>query len=465
MDFIGFFSSLDLPTLWFVLGISALLQASVWALLSMVLMKYPGGKTATLASLLIALGTFLFSLQGYWPAFLTVIPSNTFTLGGTIAYYIAFCRFTGWRVNRLFVGGALVVTLGAMLYFYYLAPVASARIIVVSLLIALVLFVCARILFQSARPEYRAGARILLVLVILLGLALLARAAITFLSPLESVLTSAAAQTMIIIASLVVTYLALGGAMVMFGQRLRYDLNLTNTRLERRVAERTAELEAANLELESLVRTMAHDLRAPIRAMIGFSHLLEEYALAQLDEDSRHYVSRVKTGAGRMGQMIDDLLAYLHLGRQPLRKQQVDATALARSAMAELLQARKLGGQMRVEIAELPPCRADLGMLRLVFSILLDNALKFSAPRPQPYIQVGAQDGVYFVRDNGVGFDPQYAEKLFGIFERLHGVDEFEGTGIGLALVKRIVERHGGRVWAEAELDRGATFFFTLDRD
>ena len=233
--------------------------------------------------------------------------------------------------------------------------------------------------------------------------------------------------------------------------------------LEQRVQQRTAELQAANHELETLVRSMAHDLRTPLRAIAGYSHLLEENASNQLDEDSHHAIQRMKAGAGRMGQLIDGLMDFIHLRRQTIHKGTVDTRSLVQEVLNELLSPAEKTRKITVSIADLPPCTADIKLLHIVFTNLLENALKYTALCPQAVIEVGMQDGAYFVRDNGVGFETQYAEKIFGIFERLHRVDEFEGTGIGLAIVKRIIDRHGGRIWAEAEIGKGAAFHFTLE--
>jgi signal transduction histidine kinase len=235
--------------------------------------------------------------------------------------------------------------------------------------------------------------------------------------------------------------------------------------LERRVAERTAELRAANRELEAFSYSVSHDLRAPLRAITGFSRiLLEDYA-PQLPDEAQHYLKIVDNGGQHMGQLIDDLLTFSRLGRMELRKQPVATADLVRQVLADL-QAEQSGRQVEITLGDLPPCRAEPSLLRQVFVNLLHNALKYSRNREVARIEVGCRecDGeqVYFVKDNGVGFDMQYAQKLFGVFQRLHRAEEYEGTGVGLAIVQRIVDRHGGRVWAEAALDQGATFYFTL---
>jgi light-regulated signal transduction histidine kinase (bacteriophytochrome) len=241
-----------------------------------------------------------------------------------------------------------------------------------------------------------------------------------------------------------------------------------NRDLERRVAERTAELEAANRELESFSYTVSHDLRAPLRTLDGFSDaLLEDYG-PQLPAEARDYLATIRRGAQRMGALIDDLLAFSRLSRKPLTKQSVNMEALVQGALEELGPERT-GRKIEFLNGALPATQGDPALLKQVWMNLLSNAIKYSRQAEQARIEIGslAEPGakVYFVRDNGAGFDMKYADKLFGVFQRLHRADEFEGTGIGLATVQRIVHRHGGRVWAEAQPDQGATFYFTLERE
>lgn len=239
-----------------------------------------------------------------------------------------------------------------------------------------------------------------------------------------------------------------------------------NAELGARVSARTAELEAVNQELRAFSYTIAHDLRAPARAMIGFLGMLEEHlsARVELDELSYSYLRRSQNGARRMGQMIDELLEYTRLGRTRLRRQPVDMHALVEKIWAQ--QAANPEHRINFTLLPLPSCQGDPGLLEGVWHQLIANAIKFTQNRPIAQIEVGwrEQEGKthYFIHDNGVGFEMQYASKLFGVFQRLHLEDEFEGTGMGLALVKRIIELHGGEIWADAKLEVGATFFFTL---
>ncbi len=240
-----------------------------------------------------------------------------------------------------------------------------------------------------------------------------------------------------------------------------------NADLEQRVRDRTAQLEAANQELEAFAYSVSHDLRAPLRAIDGFSQILISEHAGSLADKPRHYLQMVRDSAQQMGRLIDDLLRFSRLNRSSLVKQPTDPAALVRDCLAEL-QTEQDGRNMEITISDLPACQADQVLLRQVWFNLLSNALKFTRGRSPARIVIGSRrdngETVYFVRDNGVGFDMRYADKLFGVFQRLHRAEEFEGTGIGLALVQRIVHRHGGRIWADARVNEGATISFTLGR-
>jgi hypothetical protein len=235
-----------------------------------------------------------------------------------------------------------------------------------------------------------------------------------------------------------------------------------NAELEERVRVRTAELELAYRELESFSYSVSHDLRAPLRTIDGFSLAILEDFGDRLDDTARGYLERVRSATRRMGGLIDDLLTLARMSRQEMRREPVDLTTMAREIGGELGRSDNgRGVDLRVQTGLV--AQADARLLRLALTNLLDNAWKFTARRPDPRIELNRRpDGVYLVRDNGAGFDMGYAHKLFAPFQRLHSADEFPGTGIGLAIVQRVVHRHGGRVWAEAAPGAGATFFFTL---
>jgi PAS domain S-box-containing protein len=238
--------------------------------------------------------------------------------------------------------------------------------------------------------------------------------------------------------------------------------------LEQRVIERTEQLEAANREMEAFSYSVSHDLRAPLRTVDGFSQALLEDFGPQLPEEGQRQVRTIREGAQRMGTLIDDLLAFSRLGRQSLAKPAVvDMDGLVRESLEELLPERQ-GRHLEIRAAPLPPGLGDRALLKQVWANLLSNAIKYTRKRDRAVVEIGSESAngetVYFVRDNGTGFDMRYAHKLFGVFQRLHRAEDFEGTGVGLAIVQRVVQRHGGRVWAESTVDRGATFHFSLPK-
>jgi signal transduction histidine kinase len=223
--------------------------------------------------------------------------------------------------------------------------------------------------------------------------------------------------------------------------------------------------EAAIKELDAFAYSVSHDLRAPLRGMDAFSQILQKSHMANMNEDALHCLQMIRDNAQQMGRLIDDLLAFSRLSQQPLRKERVDQEVLVRAVLHSLLAEHK-DRQIELAIGELPAADADPRLLKQVWVNLIANALKYTRSRDTAVIQIGseAQNGapVYHVRDNGVGFDMRYAHKLFGVFQRLHRAEDYEGTGVGLAIVQRIIARHGGRIWAQAEKNQGATFYFTL---
>ena len=239
-------------------------------------------------------------------------------------------------------------------------------------------------------------------------------------------------------------------------------------KLNQELARRAAELEATNKELESFAYSVSHDLRAPLRHVAGFSELLQKQASSLLDDKSHRYIRTILESAKRMGNLIDDLLAFSRIGRAETKKTVVDLEQLVKEAVAEIGQETK-GREIVWKIGALPVCYGDRSMLRLVVVNLVSNAVKFTRMRRPAEIAIGCVDGSeneveVFVRDNGAGFDMQYVNKLFGVFQRLHLPEQFEGTGIGLATVQRIIHRHGGNVRAEGAVDQGATFYFSLPK-
>jgi light-regulated signal transduction histidine kinase (bacteriophytochrome) len=240
------------------------------------------------------------------------------------------------------------------------------------------------------------------------------------------------------------------------------------TELNERLERNLRELERSNKELEAFTYSVSHDLRSPLRAIHGYTKILSEDYTSKFDDEGKQLMESVMRNAKKMGQLIDDLLTFSRTGKTELQKKQIDMTELAKTVLKDLKSSLP-PFKTKITIEDLPPANADYNLMSLVFTNLISNAIKYSATKESPEATIGSikrDDGtVYYIKDNGVGFDMQYYNKLFGVFQRLHSAEDFEGTGVGLALVNRIISRHGGKVWAEAKEDQGATFYFQLGKN
>ncbi|MBA4055522.1 MAG: hypothetical protein C0490_12475 [Marivirga sp.] len=251
-------------------------------------------------------------------------------------------------------------------------------------------------------------------------------------------------------------------------KKAQMEVQKLNERLEQKVIDRTAELESANKELESFSYSVSHDLRAPLRAIHGYTKMLSEDYFDKMDDNAKQIMNGVLRNARKMGRLIDDLLAFSKLGKKDLQIRTVDMTKLATTALNDIKYSLP-SIKANIVIFPLLPANGDPNLMSQVFTNLISNAIKYSEVKDSPAIEIGSREegreAIYYVKDNGAGFDMKYYDKLFGVFQRLHRDEEFEGTGVGLALVKRIITRHGGKVWAEAETGKGATFYFSLNKN
>lgn len=248
-------------------------------------------------------------------------------------------------------------------------------------------------------------------------------------------------------------------------KQAQQEIKELNVELEQRVIQRTAQLESINKELEAFSYSVSHDLKAPLRAIIGFSQILKEDYATQLEQEAKEYIGLIIDNAENMGKLINDLLNFSRMGRKALQKKQVDIKAIAERVKNEL-QAGMQDRKLTIKIQPMPLINADETLIYQVMLNLVSNAVKFTAIDTNSLVEIGCfqqnNENVFYVKDNGIGFDMKYAEEIFAVFQRLHSAEEFQGTGIGLAIVQRIIQKHGGKIWAESKKNKGSTFFFKI---
>jgi signal transduction histidine kinase len=464
----------DVRTLVAILGLSNLLQLLVLLLELRINRAYRGVGWWLLWNASVAAGLVLMLLRelpALRPA--AILAQNSLIVFGLTAFYVGLMRFQGRGERRRLLAAVFTLYFLQHAIFTLVRDDIVVRASSFAVAIAFLSFLGARDLRAARTPRSAESARFVSLVLLAQGVFFLWRlAGILAGGPVQAVFGLAPFNSAPYLEGFVASNLLTFGVILMTNQRSRAELVETsdqmralNAGLERRVAERTAELEQSNRELEAMVHSIAHDLRAPLRAVDGFASLLQSEHAAALDVEGRHLLGRVRAGASGMDHLIRDLVEYARVGYAPLGRARVDMSALVHTVY-ENVASEEERGRTRFAVTELPPATGDAALLRLALGHLLRNALTYSASRSEPRIDVSGsrQEGVvsYRVADNGVGFDAAHAGKIFGVFQKLHAQDGYDGTGIGLAIVKRVVERHGGRVWAEGAVGAGAAFSLRL---
>jgi signal transduction histidine kinase len=466
--------ALDVRTLVAILGLSNLVQLLVLVLELRINRAYRGVGWWLFWSASVAAGLVLMLLRQL-PALrqAAILAQNSLIVFGLTAFYVGLMRFHGRGDRRRLLAAVFALYFLQHAVFTLVVDDIVVRASCFAVAIAFLSFLGARDLHAARTPRNAESARFVSLVLLAQGTFFLWRlAGILAGGPVQAVFGPAPFNSAPYLEGLIASNLLTFGVILMTNQRSRAELAETgdqvralNAGLERRVAERTAELEHSNRELEALVHSIAHDLRAPLRAVDGFASLLQSEHAATLDVEGRHLLGRVRAGAQALDRLIRDLVEYARVGDAPLDRECLDMSALVH-AVYEDVASEEARGRTRFSVTELPPATGDAALLRAALHHLLRNALTYSASGAKPRIDVSGsrQEGAvsYRIADNGVGFDAAHAGQLFGVFQRLHAQDGYDGTGIGLAIVKRVVERHGGRVWAEGAVGAGAAFSFTL---
>ena len=484
---------IDIRTLVLILGVTHLIQVAVFLQQYKINQTYQGLGWWLLWSAAAVVGFISMLLRDipslHSPA---IIVQNSVLFLGTIFIYIGVVRFLDRKENGKVIISVYAAFIAAFIYFVYVHDNIIVRSVIICGALAGTSFFTAWALLVYKLPVIAASANFNAAVFIFHGGVFTHRTVMILAgTPVDNVFTPTLFNYLPYLDALIVSLLWTFGLIIMVNQRLNAEISSLNDELEQRVRERTAQLEASNRELEAFTYSVSHDLRSPLRAVDGYAAMLMEDFGTRLDAEGRRLCSVISESGRTMGKLIDNLLAFARIGRTEMKRTTVDMDTQAQSVFLGLTtpEERK---RIDFHIGPLPQAIGDPALLRQVWENLIGNAVKFSAKKEQAVIEVGcltpadlpgaaalpsemdapapvpSEEGnrkparVYFVRDNGAGFDTAYADKLFRVFHSLHRPGEFEGMGAGLAIAQRIIHRHGGQIWAEGAIGKGATFYFTL---
>lgn len=467
--------SIDIRTIIMVLGITHIIQIVVFYYQYMINKNYRGPGWWLMWSAAEVTG-FAFMLLRQIPPIqkIAIIIQNSMIILGVIFLYIGIMRFFDKRENRVIIISVFSLFLASLLYFLYVNENFQIRGIIVSAALAFVSFLTAHGLFVNKTPSVSSSANFSASIFLVHGLVHIFRAVMLLKDTSVNLFEPTLLNIVTYLDALIVSILWTFCFIVMINQRLNAEtkeakehFEKLNAELEQRVIERTAELEAAGKELEAFVYSVAHTMRSPLRALDGFSYILRKNYSDKVDAEGNRLLNSIRSGAHEINGLISDMLDLLRVSSGDIKFSAVNMTGLVNSVYNEIVPP-DIREKITFSAGSMPDAVCDPAMMRQLWRNLISNTVKFTLPKKERRIETGCRmengENIYYIKDTGVGFNPEYTHKLFGIFERLHKPDEFEGAGMGLAIVRRIVSRHGGRVWAEGKVGEGATFWFTIKK-